>query len=316
MKKNKTFIIANPSSSKGKIKENWERYKNKFKKFDNICEQIEFEFTDEYDGATLLVRKAIKDGFDHIITIGGDGTINETINGFFKEDEPFELLNSDVILSIVNLGTGGDFSKSLKFVKNLDEQIENCFTGEITLLDLGKLTYTDNKGRSKERIFNNITSFGIGGMVDQFIDENKWVKKLGGKIGYAISTISTLAKYKDKDVELVLDGKRKYDFLIKNVAICNGRYFGGGMQIAPEAEVNDGLFDIIVLDSISTPELILKTNSIYKGNHIEDSNILSYRAKKVEAKSDQDVFLDVDGEALGKLPATFEVMPSVIKVRH
>jgi diacylglycerol kinase family enzyme len=186
--------------------------------------------------------------------------------------------------------------------------------GQTKKIDVGRMEMTDHQGRTVVRYFLNIASFGIGGDVDARV--NRSSKALGGFVSFAWASLSAMLMFQNKKVRIVLDDK--YDLgerTIFNVAVANGQFFGGGMHIAPMANLCDGIFDVIVLGDFKRRETLVQMPKIYKAQHMGHPKVEHYRAKKVVATSDETVLLDVDGEQPGKLPTVFTVCPDALKLR-
>jgi diacylglycerol kinase family enzyme len=184
-------------------------------------------------------------------------------------------------------------------------------------IDVGWLEYRagGKDGPPGRSAFVNIASFGIGGLVDQLV--NRSSKAFGGTVSFFLATARAAVSYRNQPVELVFDGKddEPMRVTINNVAVANGRYFGGGMFIAPKAELDDGLFDVITIGDVGPGEMLLNGRRLYAGTHLELPKVTSRRCKKLDARpaaGATEVLLDVDGEALGALPATFTVKENAL----
>lgn len=308
----KTKVIINPYSANRSTAKQWAA-KSAFLK--EKIGHYDAEFTTKAKEATSITQEALKDGYEQIIVVGGDGTVNEVVNGFFENDKP---INLDAVLSVIMTGTGGDFRKTADISKNITESITQLATGKIKKIDIGKLTYTTIKGNQETVYFDNVASFGASGVVVDVVNNSRisrMTKKISGTVAFAISALYAILIYKNKKIQLKIDGELHSDLKIRLVAIANAKYFGGGMKIAPAAKLNNGLFDIIVFKNMSRTRMILDNHLVYKGTHIEKENILTFTGKKIVATSDEEVLLEADGELLGKLPATFEIIPSVINLK-
>jgi diacylglycerol kinase family enzyme len=183
-------------------------------------------------------------------------------------------------------------------------------------IDVGRLHYVTDGGAPAVRHFINIASFGIGGLVDRYANESS--KAFGGKLSFAVATLKAGAKYKNASVRVTLDGGPTKEGKIYNVAVANGRYFGGGMKVAPDAALDDGWFDVITLGDFGFADLILRGLDIYSGKHLKNPKVTVHRARKIVAApvdGTTEVLLDVDGEAPGRLPATFELLAGALQVR-
>jgi YegS/Rv2252/BmrU family lipid kinase len=214
----------------------------------------------------------------------------------------------------VPAGTGGDFIKTLG-VPRETAAAAAALKSPARAIDVGRLRYVEDNGKEATRHFINIASFGIGGLVDRYV--NRSSKALGGKVSFALATLKAGAKYKNATVRLVLDGGTPREGRVYNVAVANGRYFGGGMKVAPDAALDDGWFDVVTLGDFGFSDLLFRGLDIYSGKHLKNPKVTVTRARRVDAEAvdGAEVLLDVDGEAPGRLPASFELLAGALKVR-
>ena len=248
-----------------------------------------------------------------VVAMGGDGTISEVVDGLMANagDEP-----PHVELGILPFGTGGDFIRTLEIPRELKAAARRLAGGALRRVDVGRLTYTSNQGQQESRHFINIASFGVAGLVDRLV--NKGSNALGGRLSFGLATVRATAKFRPQRAMLRLDGGPEREVLLHNVAVANGRFFGGGMKVAPEAELDDGLFDVVIMGAMSLKELLTRGHLIYSGAHLELPQVSLASASKVEARPvdpAEHILLDVDGETPGRLPATFEIIPSALTLR-
>jgi diacylglycerol kinase family enzyme len=181
-------------------------------------------------------------------------------------------------------------------------------------IDLGRLELTAPSGARVARMFANIASFGVSGVVDRLVNESG--KKLG-RLSFLVASARATWSYKNQRVQLVFDGNERIDATINTVAVANGRYFGGAMMVAPHAELDDGKFDVIALGDFGLGDLLASGRRLYKGTHLAMDKVTARRARIVEAEAIDPgavVELDVDGENLGRLPARFELIASALWV--
>jgi diacylglycerol kinase family enzyme len=178
---------------------------------------------------------------------------------------------------------------------------------------VGRFTSRDASGTESERYFVNIADFGIGG--EAVASVNSTTKAFGGFVSFFYGAVKTIFTYKGKKVKVKVDDTFECEQVINNVVIANGQYFGGGMHIAPEAEVDDGLFDILIIDDMTVIESLINISKLYKGAHVGNPKVKYFRGKTLIAESAEDVLIDVEGEDGGKLPARFDIMPGAIKVK-
>ena len=271
------------------------------------------------EDATRLVREAIAAGTEGIAVIGGDGTLSEATNGFFVKGEA---IPTNVWLGPVSVGTGGDFRKSLGAGNvgtgraRVDEVVGRMWRAAVRPIDVGHLAYVGNDGSQRERTFLNITSFGIGGLVDRLVNDSpKW---MGGGPAFFIGSARALVRYRPQRVRMTVDDRAPREATITNVAVCNGRFFGGGMHIAPDARLDDGRFDVVTMHAVSLGRAARLTPRLYRGTHIGEDGVGFERGRVVSAEPidpNEHVLLDVDGEAPGRLPARFEVRSGALRLR-
>jgi YegS/Rv2252/BmrU family lipid kinase len=304
----KPVAIVNPHSAAGSTKRQWPHIEKLLK---DAIGDFEAVFTKSMGDATPLALEAAKGGADLIISIGGDGTNNEVVNGLLADGAP----TVKPALAFVPRGTGGDLRKTLGIPNIVEEAVRRIAGGKPRKVDAGRMRITTHEGVEVTRHFINITSFGIGGLVDKNV--NSSTKALGGKVSFMIGTLKAFLAFKNQKVRVSFDGGPSEEMVINNLAVANGRFFGGGMMIAPEADLSDGLFDVVILGDLSTMEVIANGSKVYKGTHMPHPKIRHLRARTVKAEPvdpAEQVLLDVDGEAPGRLPASFEILPSVLTV--
>lgn len=309
MREFKPYAIINPHSSNGRTGKNWPSLRDQVT---SALGPVDFALTQRQGHATQLTREALGRGYDLIISVGGDGTHHEVTNGFFEGDQT---INSSAALAILTSGTGGDFRKTFGLGPGPEAALAELAGDSTRPLDVGRMEFTDSSGSRRTAHFINILSFGMGGLVDHFV--NTTTKALGGKASFFIGTLRALAAFRPQEVELVMDGRSTGNHRIHVVALANGRYFGGGMKIAPDADPSDGLLDVVTLENFSTPGFMALTSRIYKGTHISHPNITVQRCRELIATPvcSSPVLLDVDGESFGRLPLSVRVLPSAINLK-
>jgi len=257
------------------------------------------------DGA-MLARQAVDEGAELVISVGGDGTHNEVLNGLFGADG---LRNPRARMAVVPAGTGGDLRRSLGLPEHQRAVIAKLAEGS-RQIDVGRLDYTAADGSPGSRFFLNVSSCGVSGKVVEVVNRSgKW---LGGRLSFALGSARALAGYRDQPVRMRLDGSEARELQITTLAVANGRYFGGGMCVAPGASMDDGLFDITVWKGFTLADFILKSQSLYSGAHLTLAGVESHRAQRIEAESPETVLLELDGEQPGRLPAVWQVVPRAL----
>ena len=306
----RTVVIVNPSSQGGKLGKRWPELA------DTLGRQFPFDVvtTQAPGDATRLAREALRGGAERVVAVGGDGTINEVINGFFDDDG--QPIAPGACFALVPYGTGGDFRRTMNVPIATADAAAVIAADHRKKIDIGRLEYTRADGTRARRMFANIASFGVSGVVDRLVNESG--KKLG-RLSFAVATAKATWSYKNQRVQLVFDGDpaSRVEMTVNTVAIANGRYFGGAMMVAPNAEIDDGAFDVIALGDFHFGDLLKSGRRIYKGTHLSMDKVTTRRARIIEAEPIEAgaiVELDVDGECLGRLPARFELVPGAVSM--
>jgi YegS/Rv2252/BmrU family lipid kinase len=300
----KTFWVVNPNSANGQTGRKWAELSAEISRG---LGSFEHAFTERPMHAEALTRSALEKGAECIVAVGGDGTVNEVVNGFFRGHEP---VRSGAALAVVPRGTGGDFRRTFGWTQDLADAIARIRAAKLKPMDVGLLRYTRPDGTQGERYFANICSFGASGVVDHEV--NKSSKLLGGKVSFMLGSVKALMKYQDRTVRVSVDGGPKEAMPVTTLAVGNGRYFGGGMCVCPGADPFDGTFDVTVWSGYGLSDFALKSKAIYDGSHVKMKGTRTMRGTKIEAESDEEVLLDVDGEQPGKLPCSMTLIPGAI----
>lgn len=303
----KTFFVVNPKSANGATGKRWAELAAGIAR---TLSDFGVEFTKGPLDAVHLTRAAIKNGYDCIVAVGGDGTINEVTNGFFEDGK---VINPNAALGVLPRGTGGDFRKTFDWDLDSDAAIRRLKTPDTRPFDVGRLDFLGHDGKPQTRYFANICSFGVSGQVD--LEVNNTSKALGGTVSFMWGSLKAMRKYKDQRVRMTLDDKPLEEVMVTTLSVANGKYFGGGMKVAPDADVSDGLFDVVVWSGYGLKDFVLKSKGIYSGAHLKWKGTRVIRAKKLVAESDEKVLIDCDGEQPGTLPCTMTILPSAIRLK-
>lgn len=310
--------IVNPRSGGKRVAKQWPQASEVLQK---ELGTFEVALTDAPGAATELTRTALREGVELVIAVGGDGTINEVVNGFFEADGT--PIAAQAELGIINMGTGGDFRRSFGIGDAWEDCVTRILEAPGRAIDLGRVRYVDEEGREALRWFDNIASFGVSGAIVRAVDRATWTKRAFGKAAFKWHTVTSLLAHRNPHVRIRvtgLEGESVLDevYPVTTAAVCNGQFFGGGMWIAPAATVDDGLLDLVVVHGFSALDFVRHSGQLYAGEHLGVDGIVHARGRKIVAEPvapDEDVPLDCDGEAPGRLPATFEIQPSAIRIR-
>ena len=305
----KTTVIINPYAGNGRTEKLWPDIEAALKQ---SIGPFQTEQTKSQGDAVLLTRKALEDGTTRIVAVGGDGHLNEVLNGFIENDVQ---LNPQASLSFVMSGTGCDFQRSLGISGKWQNAVAELKDAKVRKIDVGKVTYTAADKTQKIRYFDNIASFGLSGAVDHCLEHSRLRDYLGGSPLFLWATIKTVFTHPNQGIRFRIDDGPEEEICSRLGLLANGRYFGGAMHAAPEAELDDGLLDLLMLKEISLARFLWHLPKIYKGTHLELPEIHFQKVRKFTAESSEQVILDIDGESPGYLEATFEVLPKILNLQ-
>jgi len=270
--------------------------------------------TPHYLPAAELTREALRAGAQLVIAVGGDGTIDEVVNGFFENGVA---INPEAHLAVLNAGTGGDFRRTFDLPEDAAEGVKRIASGTTRRIDIGKLTFVAQDGQETTRYFNNIASFGLSGETVRAVNNATWQKSLGGNFAFTWATLMTAWRHKPQPVKIETDDGFETVANIGLTAVANGRYFGSGLKVAPDAEPDDGLFDVVIMRDMKFMDLLTGSGNLRDGTHVNGPKVQVVRARTVTATAlgPEPVLIDVDGEGPGRLPARFEMMPGALTLR-
>jgi diacylglycerol kinase (ATP) len=295
-------VIVNPVAGAGRTDREWPRIRDMFRERGL---RFEHDITDAPGHAIELACDAAQNGFDMVVSVGGDGTVNEVVNGLYRSGRIGEAL-----LGIIGTGTGGDYIRTLGVSRNYRDACDCFFRSGSVTVDLGIVEYFCN-GSTDSRVFVNFAGMGFDAEIVR--RTTRQFKAAGSMLSYLLGTLTTIVTYRNRDVSLKIDGEVE-EKRVCTVILNNGRYGGGGMFTAPHADLSDGLLDMLTIDDISKPDLLWSLPRVYKGTHLTHPRVTMKKVKELEISSYQPMQLQADGELIGELPARFRVLPSVLKV--
>ena len=308
----KPLVILNPNSQGGKTGEHADELLRVIQRY---LGELDCAHTKAPRHAVEIAENAAREGRSQVIAVGGDGTIHEVVNGLMRADRPASELPK---LGVVGQGTGGDFRKTLEIEHRLDRYCETIARGVTKTVDVGRFSYRDRDGETANAYFVNILSVGMGGLVDEYVAGSQ----MSGAIAYFGASARALMKSEVGVLECVVQSgetSEERELVTRQVAICNGRFFGGGMEVAPMAVPDDGVFDVVSLGAASRLKFAIGSLSIYSGSHIDKPDVEVFRCDRIDIRLKnediRDIFpLDVDGEPLGTLPLSIELVPGAVEV--
>jgi diacylglycerol kinase (ATP) len=258
--------------------------------------------------AGQLAREMAARNTKLIIAVGGDGTIGETVDGMMRVDA-----QQRPALGIISRGTGSDFSRTIGQSGSFETQIARVAAGQRQMIDVGRVLYDDG-GKISVRYFINVASLGLSGTTAIAVNSARRKSRLPSHLMFYWHTVRELVRYRFQHVSLSLDGGKPVTEKIAVVAAANGRFFGSGMMVAPNAHIDDGLLEFVVVRGASKPTLIRDLKLLYTGSHTNHPAVKMLRGKVLEVVplEQEDVLIEIDGEAIGRLPAKFEIVPQAL----
>lgn len=299
------FTIVNPNAGNGKGKKDWNRIAGLFEKKEI---PIVSRFTGKKLEAIDFARDAVINGFRKIITVGGDGTLNEVINGIFSQQA---CPGKDVSVGMIPVGTGNDWGRMFGIPLVYEAAADVIKQNRLLLHDIGVLSYYNGNEQHK-RYFINIAGLGFEALVVKKTNRQK-DKGRSNQTIYFFNLLTSLISYKKTNVVMEIDGKQ-YSARIFSINVGNGRYCGGGMRQTPEALPDDGLLDITVIREMGRLEIIKNLKILYDGTILSHPKVDGYRSNNLKVTSESVLFAEADGESLGHTPVEFSIIPAAVNV--
>jgi diacylglycerol kinase (ATP) len=295
-------VIVNPAAGAGKTGRLWPEIMGLFK---GNGLRFEHDLTEAPGHAVELAREAARQGYEMVVAVGGDGTIHEIVNGLYASG-----CLSDALLGIVSTGTGSDYIRTIGIPRAYKDACQRMMEPKIRAVDLGIVEFRRHGGIA-ERIFVNFAGAGFDAEIVRRTTQQ--FKSLGALPSYLLGTLTTLITYKNKDVSIKIDGVEEHR-RVCTIITNNGRYGGGGMFTAPNAELSDGLFDVMIVDDITKPDFLVSLPRLYKGTHLTHPKVTMKPAREIEIHAKQKMSLQADGELLGEVPARIRIMPLALNI--
>jgi YegS/Rv2252/BmrU family lipid kinase len=310
------LVIVNPASADGATRDAWPKIASNLRTHFGA---FSVAFTEAAGHGRQLAAEAAKQGVKLIIACGGDGTISEVVNGILESNGATEL-------GVLPSGTGGDFRRTLRMPNNVAAAARALRNGRTRTIDAGRVTFVNDSSERETRFFINVASFGMStAVLDKTAsgEAKKWIpgfapRKLSSKLSYAAATVQTTLSSTPTEVHVQLDELPERRLRVAEFCVANARYYGGAMKIAPDAKLDDGQFDIITIGDASAFRILANSPRLYFGAHLRMNEVTHALAKQVVARSvkkDEEVRVELDGEVVGRLPATFQIMPLALRVR-
>jgi YegS/Rv2252/BmrU family lipid kinase len=271
---------------------------------------VECRFTSGPGDGTRHARHVLQSGCDWVIVAGGDGTINEVVNGYFQDGRN---TRTDCPLSFLPLGSGNDWVRTLGVPPSVPDAVEALARTSVRFVDVGLARFAGVTGSTEQRVFVNFAEAGVGAALVRRLNKRRARPNLPF---YLLSTLLTALSYKARPLELRFDGTAPVSSgALLSLIVANGRFFGAGMQCAPMARPDDGMLDVVTIGDFGKLELIVKIRKLVRGDHLSEAKVTHRPACYLETSSPHPVFLELDGDMVGSLPAEFTILPRSLQVR-
>ncbi len=297
-------VIVNPVAGRGVTGRKWPLIKAQL---EANSLGYDLRFTSEKGHATQIAREAADQGYSFIIAVGGDGTVNEVANGILTSHN-----RKQTTLGVINTGTGSDYIRTVGTPRDPVAACDFLARKDRFLIDVGLVEYFKD-GNRKRRFFINYAGTGFDSEVAEATNRMSKFSFVSNTVPYVLSLLRTLAGYKNKTVNLTIDGDTRTGRVL-SVIIANGRYVGGGMKVAPSAELCDGKLDVVTINDVGKLELLRAFPRIYSGSHITHPKVDLHLACHVGVEPVERMPVSADGELLGECPATFDIIPQALAV--
>jgi diacylglycerol kinase (ATP) len=297
----RTVFLVNPAAENGATGRRWPELAHKAATLGLRGDAL---LSERPSQLAELARQAADGGAGLLVVVGGDGTVNEVVNGIAGRE--------DVELAVIPRGTGWDFVRTYDIPRRLEDAVEVALRGRTRVIDLGRARYRGWDGSDGESLFANIASAGMSGAIAKRSNEGS--KALGGKASYLWATLAVFSRWRSDEVQVAVDGEERRGRM-HDVVVANGRYFGGGMKICPQAEPDDGLFDVLLIGDLTKRDLLLTLPKTYRGKHLPHPKAEVLRGAVVDLETPEPLPVELDGEQPGTTPARFEVVPQALRLR-
>lgn len=303
----RSFVIVNRRSAAGRTGTTWSQTEKILRA---KLGDFEYAFTEAPGHATSLARRALEQDHELVVAVGGDGTLNEVLNGFFNGRVA---VRPSAALGMLPAGTGCDFPRTLGLSTNVEEAAAELVGRTTRAIDVGYARFEDLEGNEVERRFINVLSFGVGGEVARAAATAN--KRLPAKLLFALLSLRELFRYQDKAVTVEEDDAPPRTIAVTNYSICNAQYHGGGIRVGPNAAIDDSWFDVTHWSDFRLRHLVWHRAKLYDGSHTTLPGTVLTRARTIKATSAQRVLVDCDGENPGRLPLTVELLPGALRFK-
>jgi YegS/Rv2252/BmrU family lipid kinase len=262
--------------------------------------------------ATVVAREALLAGVSRVVAVGGDGTLSEIVNGYL--DNAGRPVNENASLGLLPSGTGSDFRRTIG-LGNPEQAIRSVLSDKTVLIDAAQAFFCDEEGREVSRHFINLASFGLGGDVSAYV--NRWRDRLPGWIGgqarFVAAALLGLKRYRLARLRVSADSQPAFIIESNLIVVANGKFAGAGMMLAPNAELDDGLLDVMLTDRATRLDVIRELPRIRRGGYLKNPKVRELRAREIIISGEARLAIDIDGEMAGYTPARLRILPAAVR---
>ena len=300
------FVIVNPNAGKRKGEKDWLEIAAQLTAAGIVYDSV---FTEHRGHAVDLTRKYVENGYRNIIVVGGDGTLNEVVNGIFTQAH---IPADKITLAMIPVGTGNDWCRMYNIPGDYKQAIKLITKRKIFTQDTGTIKYISTEGEEKTRYFINMAGMGFDALVTKKTNKQKELGK-SNPMSYVVNILSSLFVYTSTKVTILLDSEKIIsDIFSMSVGIC--QYNGGGMKQAPDALPDDGLFDLTLIKPIGKFKIIRNIIKLFDGSFTRLPEVSTFRSSKIIIHSEPPMFMEADGESLGHTPFVFNILRQSLNV--
>jgi YegS/Rv2252/BmrU family lipid kinase len=300
------FVLVNPNAGKRKGEKDWHEIAAQLT---SAGIKYKYVFTEHRGHAVLLTREYIENGYRNIVVVGGDGTLNEVVNGIFMQDK---IATNEITLAMIPVGTGNDWCRMFPIPGDYKQAIGLINKHKIFVQDTGAIKYISKEGSEKTRYFINMAGMGFDALVAKKTNKQKELGK-SNPLSYVVNIFSSLFSYTNTRVTILLDKEKiTSDIFSMSVGIC--QYNGGGMKQAPGALPDDGLFDLTIIKPIGKFKIIRNIIKLFDGSFTQMPEVSTYRSTKIIIHSEPKMYMEADGESLGHTPFVFNILTQSLNI--
>jgi diacylglycerol kinase (ATP) len=296
-------FLVNPASSNGSTGKRWPELAHRAAQ---LGLQGETLFSERPGHLIELAERAARDGAELVVAVGGDGTLNEVVNGLMQAGATAEL-------ATIPLGTGMDFVRTYAIPNRFEDAVRTAVSGVTRMIDVGLVSYRTWDGQDAQRYVANVGSVGMSAAVAQ--RANGMSKVLGGKATFFYALVRVFLEWQNTQVRVELEDGEQLEARMHDVIVANGRWHGGAMLLAPDAQPDDGMFDVVLIGDINKRDFVTTAPKIYKGTYLAHPKVDLRRTRAVTVDAPERLPIELDGEQVGTTPARFEIVPRALRVR-